>query len=74
MAAGRADGAVGVFVVGLVVFMGGVMTGFTVWPLVIGGLLMFGAVAATVRTRRTGPAPEVTLRPGGDKRPWHRKH
>lgn len=69
---GRSDGAVGVFVVGLAVFMWGAATGFTVWLLVVGGLLMLGAVAATARQRRTGPAPEVTLRPGGKDRPWKR--
>lgn len=66
------DGAVGVFVVGLAVFMWGVIAAFMVGPLVVGGLLMLGAVAATARQRRTGPAPEVTLRPGGEDRPWRK--
>ena len=69
----KADAALGVFVVGLAVLMIGVVTGFTVVWLVIGGLLMLGSVAATVRQRRTGPEPEVTLRPGGDGRPWRRQ-
>lgn len=68
----RADGALGVFVVGLAVFMLGVVAEFTVWMLVVGGLLMLGAGAATARQRRTGPAPGVTLRPGGAERPWRR--
>lgn len=70
--AGRSDGAVGVFVVGLALFMWGVIAGFAVALLVIGGLLMLGAVAATARQRRTGPQPEVTLRPGGKDRPWRK--
>jgi hypothetical protein len=68
----RSDAALGVFVVGLVVLMFGVITEFTVVWLVVGGLLMLGAVAATARQRRTGPDPEVTLRPGGKDRPWRR--
>lgn len=70
--AGRSDGALGVFVVGLAVFMWGVIAGFVVILLVIGGLAMLGAVAATARQRRTGPAPDVTLPPGGKDRPWKR--
>lgn len=66
------DAALGVFVVGLAVLMIGVVTGFTAVWLVIGGLLMLGALAATARRRRTGPDPEVTLRPGGDEKPWRR--
>jgi hypothetical protein len=68
----RSDAALGVFVVGLAVLMIGVITEFTVVWLVVGGLLMLGSVAATARRRRTGPAPEVTLRPGGKDRPWRR--
>lgn len=68
----KADAALGVFVVGLAVLMIGVVTEFTVIWLVIGGLLMLGAVAATARQRRAGPKPEVTLRPGGKDRPWRR--
>jgi hypothetical protein len=69
---GRSDGAVGVFAVGLAVFMLGVISRFTAGLLILGGLLMLGAVAATARQRRVGPAPEVTLRPGGKERPWRR--
>lgn len=70
--AGRSDAAFGVFAVGLALFMLGVWTRFT-WPLMLlGGLFMLGAVAATARQRRLGPAPEVTLRPGGKDRPWRR--
>ncbi|MFJ3201003.1 hypothetical protein [Streptomyces sp. NPDC086989] len=72
MSSQRSDGAVGVFVVGLVIFMFGVVAEFMIGPLVLGGLLMVGAVAATARQRRTGPAPEVTLRPGSGDRPWRR--
>ena len=68
----RTDAALGVFVAGLAVLMIGVVTEFTVVLLVIGGLLMLGSVAATARRRRTGPDPEVTLRPGGEGRPWRR--
>ena len=67
---GKSDGALGVFAVGLIIFMGGVIAEFMVGPLILGGLLMIGAVAATTRRRRLGPAPEVTLRPGGKDRPW----
>jgi hypothetical protein len=70
----KASGALGVFVVGLVVFLVGVAREFTVVWLVIGGVLMLGAVAATAGRRRTGPDPEVTLRPGGQDRPWRRGH
>lgn len=70
--AGRANGALGVFVVGLVLFMLGIWSGPTVGLLVIGGLLMLGAVAATAGQRRSGQAPEVTLRPGSEDRPWKR--
>jgi hypothetical protein len=68
----RTDAVLGVFVVGLAVLMIGVVKEFNVALLVIGGLLMLGAVAATARQRRTGPDPEVTLRPGGKGRPWRR--
>jgi len=70
--AGRSDGAVGVFVAGLALCMWGVIAGFVVLLLILGGLFMLGAVAATARQRRTGPAPEVTLRPGSGDRPWKR--
>ncbi|MFE5771432.1 hypothetical protein ACFQ7O_24065 [Streptomyces sp. NPDC056485] len=73
MAGGRSDGAVGVFAVGLAVLMLGVVKEFTGWLLVVGGLLMLGAVAATARQRRQGLEPGVTLRPGGDGRPWRRE-
>jgi hypothetical protein len=69
---GRSDGAVGVFAVGLALFMWGVVARFTVPLLALGGLFMLGAVAATARARHAGPPPEVTLRPGGGERPWRR--
>jgi hypothetical protein len=69
----KVDAALGVFVVGLAVLMIGVAREFSVILLVIGGLLMLGAVAATARQRRTGPQPDVTLQPGGDGRPWRKR-
>lgn len=69
----KSSGALGVFVVGLAVFMVGVAREFTVVWLVVGGLLMLGAGAATAGRRRTGPEPEVTMRPGGEGRPWRKR-
>jgi hypothetical protein len=69
----KTDAALGVFVVGLAVLMIGVVKEFNVALLVIGGLIMLGSVAATARQRRTGPDPDVTLRPGGNGRPWRSK-
>ncbi|MGW7359456.1 hypothetical protein ACWGI0_23190 [Streptomyces sp. NPDC054802] len=60
------------FAVGLALVFVSLYTDFTVPLLIVAGLLMVGAVAATARQRRTGPAPEVTLRPGGEGRPWKR--
>ncbi|MER8220328.1 hypothetical protein ABTZ58_06970 [Streptomyces sp. NPDC094143] len=68
----KTSGALGVFVVGLAVFMVGVAREFTAVLLIIGSVLMLGAVAATAGRRRTGPDPEVTVRPGGEGRPWRR--
>jgi hypothetical protein len=62
----------GVFAVGLALVFVSLYTPFTMPLLIVAGLLMIGAVAATARQRRTGPAPEVTLRPGGGGRPWKR--
>lgn len=70
--AGRSDAAAGVFMAGVVLVFVALYTPFTVPLLVVAGLLMVGAVTATARKRRTGPDPEVTLRPGGDGRPWKR--
>lgn len=70
---GKSDGAVGVFAVGLALGFISLYTDFTVPLMVVAGLLMLGAVAATARQRRTGPAPEVTLRPGGKDRPWRKR-
>lgn len=69
---GRSDGAVGVFAAGLALAFVGLYTDFTVPLLIAAGLLMIGAVAAAARQRRTGPPPEVTLRPGGMDRPWRK--
>ncbi|GAA5033103.1 hypothetical protein GCM10023335_76260 [Streptomyces siamensis] len=68
----KASAALGVFVVGLAVLMVGVAAEFNVALLAVGALLMLGAVASTMRQRRTGPAPDVTVRPGGEGRPWRR--
>jgi hypothetical protein len=68
----KSSAALGVFVVGLAVFMVGVAREFAVVLLVIGSVLMLGAVAATAGRRRTGPDPEVTMCPGGSGRPWRR--
>lgn len=66
----KSSATLGVFVVGLAVFMVGVALEFTVGWLVAGAVLMLGAGAAAAGRRRTGPDPEVTLRPGGEGRPW----
>ncbi|MFJ2259486.1 hypothetical protein ACIOKD_14290 [Streptomyces sp. NPDC087844] len=67
----RPDWALGVFAAGLVLVFLAVITGW--WLLLIpAACLMAGTVAATARQRRTGPAPDTTLRPGGEGRPWRR--
>lgn len=71
MAEGRSDGAVGVVAAGVVLVLAAVWTE-TLWLLLPAACLIVGAVAATARQRRNGPDPEVTLRPGGDGRPWRR--
>ena len=52
--AGKAAGAVGAFVVGLIVFMWGVWLGFHVPKMVVGGLAMVGAVAHLEGTEYDG--------------------
>lgn len=44
------------------------------WKLVavLAGAVMVGVLVATARQRRTGPDPEVTIRPG-DERAWRRR-
>ena len=71
--AGRSDAAAGVFVAGVVLVFVSLYTDVMVPLLVVAGLMMIGAVVATARQRRTGPPPEVTLKPGGDERPWRRR-
>ncbi|WNI16628.1 hypothetical protein [Actinacidiphila sp. ITFR-21] len=39
---------------------------------VLAGVVMVGVLVATARQRRTGPDPEVTIRPG-DERAWRRR-
>ncbi|MEV5138441.1 hypothetical protein AB0K71_05785 [Streptomyces syringium] len=67
----RTDAVAGVFVGGLVLFLAGLIKG---WPLaiVVGVAVMLGTIVATARRRRTGPDPDVTLRPGGEGRPWRK--
>lgn len=67
----RVDAAAGVFVGGLVAFMAGLWL-HSVLLMVVGVAVMVGTAAATARQRRQGPDPDVTLRPGGKGRPWHR--
>lgn len=67
---GRSDAAAGVFLAGVVLVFVALYTPYTVPLIVVAALMMTGAVTATARQRRTGPAPEVTLRPGGENRPW----
>ncbi|WP_416520033.1 hypothetical protein [Streptomyces achromogenes] len=69
--AGRSDAAVGMVAVGVLLAIVGVARQ-TWWLLLPAICLIVGAVAATARARRPGVEPEVTLRPGGDGRPWRR--
>ncbi|GAA2484703.1 hypothetical protein GCM10010406_21200 [Streptomyces thermolineatus] len=72
MAGERSDVAAGVFVAGLLVLLVSLVKGW--WLLVLlAAAVMVGTVVATARRRRTGPDPDVTLRPGGEGRPWKRK-
>ena len=67
----RSDAAAGAFVGALVLGLVGVVKGWTLlW--VLAGAVMLGVLVATARQRRTGPEPDVTLRPGGERRPWRR--
>ncbi|NUR27567.1 MAG: hypothetical protein HOV83_17290 [Catenulispora sp.] len=68
----KTDAAVGVVAAGVVLVLAAVWT-HTLWLLLPAACLIVGAVAATARQRRTGPEPEVTLRPGGDERPWRKR-
>lgn len=70
-AEGRSDWALGVFAAGLVLVFVAVIKG---WYLLLipAACLIVGAVAGTTRARRSGQAPEVTVRPGGEGRPWRR--
>jgi len=66
----RSDAAAGVFVAALVLLLVGLLEGWTLlW--VVAAAVMVGVLVATARQRRTGPDPEVTIRPG-DERPWRR--
>lgn len=64
----RGDVGAGVFVAGLVVLLVSLVKGWTLL-IVVAAAVMLGAVVATARARRE-QAPEVTLRPGGERRPW----
>ncbi|MFB7224214.1 MULTISPECIES: hypothetical protein [Streptomycetaceae] len=71
MAGGRSDWALGVFAVGLLLVFAAVIKGW--WLLLLpAACLIVGAVAGTTRARRSGQAPDVTVRPGGSGRPWRR--
>ena len=65
----RTDAAAGVFVAALVVLLVSWAQGWDVLA-VLAGAVMIGTIVATARQRRTGPEPDVTLRPGGEGRPW----
>lgn len=67
----RTDAAAGVFMAALALLLVSLMAGWK--PLaVIAGVVMLGVIVATARQRRTGPDPEVTIRPG-DERAWRRR-
>lgn len=71
MVSGRSDVAAGVFVGALVLGLVGLVKGWTLlW--IVAAAVMLGVVVATARQRRTGPAPDFTFRPGGDRRPWRK--
>jgi hypothetical protein len=67
----KADAAFGVVAAGVVLVLAAVWT-HVYWLLLPAACLIVGAVAATSRQRRTGPDPEMTIRPGGEGRPWRR--
>lgn len=67
----RTDVAAGVFVAALLVLLVSLVQGWGVLA-VLAGAVMLGTIVATARQRRTGPDPDVTLRPGGKDRPWRR--
>ncbi len=67
----RRDAAAGVFGGALLVLIFSVIKGL-VLLIVVAIAVMLGTLVATARQRRTGPDPEVTLRPGGKDRPWRR--
>lgn len=69
----RSDAAAGVFVGALVVLIVSVIKGWALL-IVVAVAVMLGTIVATARQRRTGPDPEVTLRPGGEDRPWRGRH
>lgn len=67
----RTDAAAGVFVAALLLLLVSLMAGWK--PLaVVCGVVMVGVLVATTRQRRTGPDPEVVIRPGNE-RAWRRE-
>jgi hypothetical protein len=68
---GRADVPLGIVVAALVVLLASVVERWLP-GIVLSSATTLGVLAATARQRRTGPDPEVTLRPGGKDRPWRR--
>lgn len=67
----RTDAAAGVFVAGLVLLLVSLLQGWGALA-VIAVAVMVGVMVATARQRRSGPDPEVTIRPG-DERAWRRR-
>lgn len=67
----RTDAAAGVFVAALLVFLVSLLQGWAVLAL-LSAAVMVGTIVATARQRRSGQVPDVTLRPGGEDRPWRR--
>lgn len=67
----KSSGALGVVAVGVALVVWGVAAG-PLWLCFVGGLLVLGGWASAAPARRSGQQPDVTLRPGGEDRPWRR--
>ena len=67
----KTEAAAGVVVAALFVLFASVLKGWTVL-IVLSVAVLLGALVASAPRRRTGPRPDVTLRPGGEGRPWRR--
>jgi predicted anti-sigma-YlaC factor YlaD len=45
------------------------------WPgVILGAALILGVLVAVWPRRQAGRDPEVTIRPGGEGRPWRKRH